>query len=83
MEIKVLGSGCMKCNKLEGLVKEVLQELAVEASVEKVSDIKEISKMGVMLTPGLVINGQVKSSGKLPSKAEISQIITTVLAEEE
>lgn len=81
MEIKVLGPGCMKCEKLYELVKEVVQELGVDARIEKITDIKEIAKMGVMLTPGLAINGKVKTTGKLPAKAEIIKLITTAKAE--
>lgn len=80
MEIKVLGSGCMKCNKLEELVKEVIKELGVDATIQKVTDIKEIAKTGVLMTPGLLIDNEVKASGKLPSKAEVTQMITSALA---
>jgi len=77
MVIKVLGTGCAKCKKLEDLVKEVVQEIGVEAKVEKITDIKEIVKAGVMMIPGLMIDGEVKLSGKLPSKAELTSIITS------
>lgn len=80
MEIKILGTGCAKCKKLEELVREVTQEMGIDAKIEKVTDIKEIAKAGVMMTPGLMIDGVVKLSGKLPSKAEINKIITTALA---
>ncbi|MEW6624030.1 MAG: thioredoxin family protein [Bacillota bacterium] len=80
MEIRVLGPGCANCNKLEAIVKEVVQEMGADATITKVTDIKEIVKSGVMLTPGLVIDGEVKMSGKLPSKSEVSQIIATALA---
>ncbi|KUO48765.1 MAG: hypothetical protein APF76_17930 [Desulfitibacter sp. BRH_c19] len=80
MNIKVLGSGCMKCNKLEELVKEVVGEMGVDAKIEKITDIKEIAKTGILMTPGLVIDNEVKASGKLPSKAEVTQMITSVLA---
>ncbi len=80
MEIKVLGSGCMKCNKLEELVKEVVEEMGVEATIKKITDIKEIAKTGVLMTPGLIIDNEVKASGKLPSKAEVTQMITSTLA---
>ncbi|MDK2823383.1 MAG: hypothetical protein PWQ67_956 [Clostridia bacterium] len=79
MEIKVLGTGCAKCTKLEELVKEVVQELDVDAKVIKVTDIKDIVKAGVMMTPGLMINGQVKVTGKLPTKSELTSIITTAM----
>ena len=77
MEIKVLGTGCPKCNKLEDLVNEVLKEKGIEASVEKVTDVGEIAETGIMMTPGLMINGEVKLSGKLPSKEKLSEIISS------
>ncbi|HHT64023.1 MAG: thioredoxin family protein [Bacillota bacterium] len=81
MNIKVLGAGCARCNTLEKSVREVVKEMAIEANIEKVTDFKEIAKAGVMMTPGLVINGKVKVTGKVPSKAELTSIITSVLAE--
>lgn len=81
MEIKVLGTGCAKCNKLESMVNEVLAELNVDATVEKVTDIKEIAKAGVMLTPGLMIDSDVKVSGKLPSKQELAKMISAKLSD--
>jgi len=80
MDIKVLGSGCANCQKLERIAREVVQELGIEATVEKVTDIKEIAKAGVLITPGLMLDGEVKISGKVPSKAEVIQIITTAMA---
>ena len=71
MEIKVLGPGCAKCKKTEELVKQVLSEANVEASVEKVSDLMEIAGYGVFGTPAVVVNGEVKSVGKIPTKQEI------------
>ena len=76
MDIKILGTGCPKCNKLENMVKEVLKEMDADATVTKVTDIKEIAKTGVMLTPGLMINSDIKLSGKLPSKQELTKIIS-------
>lgn len=75
MDIKVLGSGCANCNKLEQMVFDVLAELDLDASVNHVTDFKEIVSMGVMQTPALVINGQVKLSGIVPSKAKLTEII--------
>ncbi|NMB36385.1 MAG: thioredoxin family protein [Firmicutes bacterium] len=75
MEIKILGMGCPKCRKLEAMVREVVQETNVDASVMKVTDIKEITKAGVMLTPGLMIDDDVKFCGKLPPKNELAKII--------
>lgn len=80
MEIKVLGTGCGKCNKLEALTKEVLNDLSVQADIIKITDVKEIAKLGVLMTPGLVVNGQIKVSGKLPSKADLTSMITSELA---
>ncbi|AQS59630.1 thioredoxin family protein [Desulforamulus ferrireducens] len=75
MEIKVLGTGCKKCTEVEKLVREVLAEINVPANVEKVEDIAQIVQYGVMLTPGLVINGKVKVSGRVPNKADIKKLI--------
>lgn len=75
LEIKVLGTGCKKCQEVDKLVKEVLAEINVPANVEKVEDIGQIVQYGVMLTPGLVINGKVKISGRVPSKADIKKMI--------
>ena len=72
MKIEVLGMGCAKCNKLEQEVREALKELDVEAEVKKVSDLDKISSYGVLMTPGLVINGKVYSSGKLPAAATLN-----------
>lgn len=71
MEIKVLGPGCPNCLRLENLCKEVVEELGIEARVEKITDLNEFGKYGVMLTPGLVVNGKVLLQGKLPTKATL------------
>jgi len=71
MDIKILGPGCAKCQQLEKLVREAVTEAGVEATVEKVSDFKEIADYGVFTTPGVVVNGQVKSVGRIPKKEEI------------
>ncbi|MGI6587395.1 MAG: thioredoxin family protein [Peptococcia bacterium] len=75
MEIKIVGTGCAKCHKLEKMVQEVVQELKINAEIGKISEIKEIVKTGILLTPGLIIDGEVKISGKLPAKEEIAEII--------
>jgi small redox-active disulfide protein 2 len=75
MEIKIVGTGCAKCRKLEELVREVVQELKINAEIGKISEIKEIVKTGILLTPGLIIDNEIKFSGKLPSKEEITAII--------
>ncbi len=83
MNIKVLGPGCAKCQQLEKTVKEVVKELGIDATVEEVKDVKEFVKYKVLMTPGLVINEQAVSSGKLLSKAEVTQLIINALAKEE
>ncbi|ABZ83775.1 redox-active disulfide protein 2, putative [Heliomicrobium modesticaldum Ice1] len=75
MEIKVLGAGCAKCNQLEALVKQTLQELGKEANVEKVTDFPTIMSFGVMATPALVVDGKVKVSGRIPSAAEVKSFL--------
>ena len=71
MDIKVLGPGCPKCKQTETVVKEAVAESGVDATVEKVTDIMEIAQHGVFGTPAIVINGDVKSVGKVPKKEEI------------
>ncbi len=75
MEIKVLGTGCAKCKSLEKLTNEAITELGITATVEKVEDILKIMQFGVMSTPALVIDKKVMFSGRLPSAAELKEII--------
>ncbi|MBU5255237.1 thioredoxin family protein [Tissierella praeacuta] len=77
MIIKILGTGCSKCNKLEENTKLAVEELGVNASIEKVTDFKEIMKYGVMQTPTLVVDEKVKAVAKIPSVEEIKKILTT------
>ena len=81
MVIKVLGSGCANCRRVEAIARDVLKELAVEASIEKVTDYKGIMAYGIMATPGLVIDEKVVSAGRIPSKAEVTSWVTTALAQ--
>ena len=78
MTIKILGTGCAKCNKLEDLAKQAVTELNCSANVEKVKDLNEIMDYGVMMTPGLVIDEQVKIAGKMPSIEQIKTWIQEV-----
>jgi len=71
MEIKVLGPGCPKCQKTADNVKQAVSEAGVDASVDKVTDVMEIAKFGVFGTPAVVIDGDVKAVGKIPSVDEI------------
>ncbi len=76
MEIKILGPGCPKCAKVEKLVKEVVDEMGVDASVEKVTDMMQIAGYGMFGTPSVVVDGEVKCTGKIPKKNEIKSWIT-------
>jgi len=71
MKIEILGTGCPKCKKLNELVEEAINEPGVSAEIIKVTDINKIIDYGVMVTPALVIDGDVKVAGKIPSKEEI------------
>ena len=75
MEIKILGTGCSNCKKLEANTKEAIKELNVEAKITKVEDIKDIMKYGVMRTPAIVINEKVKMFGKVSTVDEIKKYI--------
>jgi len=80
LNIKVLGSGCTNCINLEKLCREVISENGIEAEIEKVTDYKDIMSYGIMSTPGLVINGKVVLSGKLPTKSTLSHWLMNALA---
>lgn len=71
MDIKVLGMGCARCHDLEQRVRKAVAEAGIAAEIEKIEDIKKIMTYHVMATPGLVIDGAVKSAGRLPSVEEI------------
>ena len=71
MEIKVLGPGCAKCKKTEKIIREVVLESGSDARVEKITDMMEIASYGVISTPVIVVNGEVKSFGKIPKAKDI------------
>jgi small redox-active disulfide protein 2 len=75
MKIEILGMGCATCNKLEDTVRLAVSEMGIDAQIDHVKDIKKIMTYGVMTTPALVIDGVVKAAGKLPSLADIKQMI--------
>ena len=83
MIIKVLGPGCARCQQLEKTVNEVVTELSINAVVEDVKDIKKIMEYPILTTPGLVIDENLVCSGRVPSKAEVTTFITTVLSRQE
>ena len=71
MEIKVCGPGCAKCHEAERIVNEAIEESGIDASVEKISDFNEIAKLGVFATPAIIIDGQAKCVGKVPTKKDV------------
>ena len=73
--IQILGTGCPKCKKLAENAEAAAKELAIEYQLEKIKEINEIMKFGVMITPDLVVDGQVKVVGKVPSPDEIKQML--------
>lgn len=73
MKIQILGTGCPKCQKLADAANEAATELGLDFELEKVTDINEIMNFGVMLTPAMVVDGEVKFSGKAPDKDEIKK----------
>ena len=76
LDIKVAGPGCRNCIELENRVKQALEELQAEATLMKVTDFKEIAALGILMTPGLVVNGKVISQGKLPTVTILRNMIT-------
>ena len=76
MKLQVLGTGCPKCKKLAEQTEQAAEELGVDYELEKVTDINAIMQMGVMMTPALAVDGQVKVTGKVPSVDEIKQLIS-------
>ena len=77
--VKVLGPGCANCKRLEQNARKVVQNLAIEAEIIKVTDYQEIMDHGVLNTPGLIVNDEVVSSGRIPSEAEISTWLVDAL----
>jgi small redox-active disulfide protein 2 len=71
LEIKVLGPGCPKCRQTEAVVKEALADSGSTARVEKITDVMDIARYGVLGTPAVVVDGQVKTEGKIPKKEEV------------
>jgi small redox-active disulfide protein 2 len=82
MKIKILGTGCARCQQLEKTAREVVRELGIDATIEEVKDIKKIMEYPILTAPGLVIDEKLVCSGRLPSKAEVTTFITTALAKE-
>ena len=75
-KLQILGTGCPKCTKLAEATEQAARELGIDYQLEKVTKIQEIMAFGVMLTPALAVDGEVKVSGKVPSVEEIKQLIS-------
>ncbi len=80
LDIKVLGPGCANCTKVEQIAQQVVQMLAVEATVTKVKDREAWKKYGLLYTPGLVINEKLVCGGRIPEESEVTTWVTTALA---
>ena len=76
MKIQILGPGCAKCTKLADTAVAAAKELGIDYEIEKISDVNQIMTFGVMMTPGLVIDGEVKSVGKVPSLSEVKNMLS-------
>ncbi|HWR67336.1 MAG TPA: thioredoxin family protein [Bellilinea sp.] len=72
LNIKILGSGCANCKRVEAIARKAVETLGLDAEVEKVTDFSEIMKWPILSTPGLVINDKVVSSGRIPSEDEVT-----------
>lgn len=79
LTIKLLGTGCPNCKRLEKETRKAVQNLAIEAEIIKVTDYNQIMEYDILSTPGLVINEEVVSSGKIPAQSEIISLIATAL----
>lgn len=75
-QIKVLGPGCARCERLAASAQQAAEELGIEHQMEKVKDLGEYPKYGLMMTPGLVVDGELKVQGKLPSVEEIKALLS-------
>ena len=79
LTIKVLGSGCANCKRVEQIVHKVVDEMTLQAEIIKVTEYPEIMKYNVMSTPGLVINEKIVSTGRIPTPAEVTTWLTNAL----
>jgi len=82
VKIKVLGPGCARCHQLEQTIREVVRELGIDAEIDVVKDVKKMLEYPILTTPGLVIDEKLVCSGRVPTKTEITTLITTALVKE-
>jgi small redox-active disulfide protein 2 len=83
MKIKILGTGCAKCHQVEQITRQVVKELAIDATIEEVKGMKKIMGYPILTTPGLVVNEELVCSGHIPTKSEITQFIINAMDKEE
>jgi len=79
MKIRILGPGCARCQQLEKTTREAVRELGIDAEIEDIKDINKIMQYPILSTPGLVIDEKLVVSGRVPSKAEVTNFITTAM----
>jgi small redox-active disulfide protein 2 len=83
MKIKILGTGCAKCHQVEQITRQIVKELAIDATIEEVKDMKKIMEYPILTTPGLVVNEELVCSGHIPTKSEMTQFIINAMDKEE
>ena len=76
MEIKVLGTGCARCKQLEKTVRQAVDDMGLDATVEKVTELTDIMAYGIMQTPGLVIDGEIRLAGRVPKIEEMKSLLS-------
>jgi small redox-active disulfide protein 2 len=82
MKIKILGTGCARCKQVEKTTREAVKELGIDADIEEVKDMMKIVEYPILTTPGLVINEELVCAGRVPSKAEVTELIAGALSKE-
>jgi small redox-active disulfide protein 2 len=83
MKIKILGTGCAKCQQVEQTTRQIVKELAMDATIEEIKDMKKIMEYPILTTPGLVVNEELVCSGRIPTKSEVTQFIINAMDKEE
>ncbi|HAJ95317.1 MAG TPA: thioredoxin family protein [Actinobacteria bacterium] len=78
MKIQILGTGCPRCKQTEANAREAVKNLGLDAEIEKITDVNKITDFGIMATPGLAVDGEVKFSGKIPSVDEIKSLLINI-----